>query len=140
MEKYLYFNNAAAGDGQIDAADDVVCYKASDFRGAVQNGTTRTEITLLFAPMFGELELAANAYPASVSDTVVLTITSDKHKEVLAAIIDAINAPMIAGNGKGLIVIADDMNAKYLSVDPDSAGVAVAISGTVNVTQTPAAA
>ena len=131
MEKYLYFNNAAAGDGQIDAADDVVCYKASDFRGAVQNGTTRTEITLLFAPMFGEIELASDL-GANVSDTVVLTILTDKHKEVLTSIIDAINSPMIAGSpGKGLIVIADDMNGEYLSSN---------ISGTINVTQTPAAA
>tara|TARA_R100001377_G_scaffold83873_1_gene66211 strand:- start:618 stop:1013 length:396 start_codon:yes stop_codon:yes gene_type:complete len=128
--KYLYFNNAGT-NGQIDAADDVVCYRASDFRGAVQNGTTRTEITLLFAPMFGELEVGSDL-GANVSDTVVLTITTDKHKEVLTAIIDAINAPIIAGGpGKGLIVVADDMNLKYLTSD---------ISGTVNVTQTPAAA
>tara|TARA_R110000764_G_C10694978_1_gene344361 strand:+ start:36 stop:452 length:417 start_codon:yes stop_codon:yes gene_type:complete len=138
MEKYLYFNNAGT-DGQIDAADDVLCVPASRFRGFNQPGTTRTEITLYFAPVEGPIELGTNLASASVSDTVVLTITSDKHKEVIDAIISAIDAPVIAGSGKNVITIADDMNAKYLSVDPDSAGVAVAISGCVIVCQAPAA-
>jgi|5_EtaG_2_1085323.scaffolds.fasta_scaffold03326_4 hypothetical protein len=139
MEKYLYFNNAGT-NGQIDAADDILCVPVSRFMGFGQPGTTRTEMTMYFKPLEGPIELASNAYPAEVHDTVVLTITSDKHKEVIDAIIAAIDAPIISGHGKRVITIADDMNGTYLSVDPDSSGTAVAISGCVITCQTPAAA
>ena len=140
MEKWLYFNDNGT-NGQVDAANSVYCVPASKFRGFNQNGTTRTRIVMMFDPLEGEIEIATNAYPSNVADIVELNITSDKHKEVIDAIVAAIDAPTIAGSGKQVITIADDMNAKYLSIDPDSSGTAVAITSIEGITvQVPAAA
>jgi hypothetical protein len=77
---------------------------------------------MLFAPIEGQID------NADVSDVVTLTITSDKHKEVIEAILAAIDAPKVAGTGKSMIVIADLMLQDFLPVGPDSSGNAVAIS------------
>jgi len=130
MEKYLMFNQTPV-NGQVDARGDFYCAPLSKFRGFTQTGTTRTEMTLLFEPMMGPIELASNAYPADVSDTVVLTITTDTHKAVTEAIMNAINAPATEGSGKGVIVVADVANAIFLASE---------ITGIAVVVQAPAAA
>ena len=83
---FLYFSKAGT-NGQIDAAHDVYCVPASKLRGMTNTGTTRTELTLMFEPIEGPIELASNAYPADVSDTVVLTVAQDTADDVAKALI-----------------------------------------------------
>ena len=122
MEKYLYFCKGGSGDKLFNAAHDVAVYPVSRFRGFSNQTTTQTHLGFLFAPIEGQID------NADVSDVVTLTITSDKHKEVIEAILAAIDAPKVAGTGKSMIVIADLMLQEFLSVGPDSSGTAVAIS------------
>ena len=123
MEKYLYFCKGGSGDKLFNAAHDVAVYPVSSFRGFTNQTTTQTHLGMLFAPIEGQID------NADVSDVVTLTITSDKHKEVIEAILAAIDAPKVAGTGKSMIVIADAPNSEFLSVGPDSSGTAVAITG-----------
>ena len=120
MEKYLYFCKGGSGDKLFNAAHDVAVYPVSSFRGFTNQTTTQTHLGMLFAPIEGQID------NADVSDVVTLTITSDKHKEVIEAILAAIDAPKVAGTGKSMI--ADLMLQEFLSVGPDSSGTAVAIS------------
>jgi hypothetical protein len=122
MEKYLYFCKGGSGDKLFNAAHDVAVYPVSSFRGFTNQTTTQTHLGMLFAPIEGQID------NADVSDVVTLTITSDKHKEVIEAILAAIDAPKVAGTGKSMIVIADLMLQDFLPVGPDSSGNAVAIS------------
>ncbi len=138
MEKYLYFCKGAT-DGLYNVAHDVAVYPVSRFRGFTNQSTTQTELSMLFEPMEGEVG-DADGGGDDVCDVVVLTITSDKHKEVISSILAAIDAPKISGTGKSLITIADVMNSEFLSIDPDSAGVAVAISGVAITVQAGASA
>jgi hypothetical protein len=113
-EVYLYFNNADS-NGQIDTAHDVYCVPVSKFRGMTNVGTSRTELSLMFAPIEGEIELATNAYPADVSDVITLTVTQDKADDVAKALIAAFNAgPHATGS---VIVIADDSASEYFHAD-----------------------
>ena len=93
-EVYLYFNNAGT-DGQIDTAHDVYCVPMSKFRGMTNVGTSRTELSLMFEPIEGPIELASNAYPADVSDVVTLTVAQDTADDVMKALIEAFNAGRI---------------------------------------------
>ena len=109
-EVYLYFNNAGT-NGQIDTAHDVYCVPVSKFRGMTNVGTSRTELSLMFAPIEGEIELATNAYPADVSDVVTLTVAQDTADDVAKALIAAFNAgPHATGS---VIVVADDSASEY---------------------------
>ena len=134
MEKYLYFCKGGSGDKLFDAAHDVAVYPVSSFRGFTNQTTTQTHLGMLFAPIEGQID------NADVSDVVTLTITSDKHKEVIEAILAAIDAPKVAGTGKSMIVIADIMLQEFLPVGPDSSGTAVAISDVSITVQAGAAA
>ena len=134
MEKYLYFCKGGSGDKLFNAAHDVAVYPVSSFRGFTNQTTTQTHLGMLFAPIEGQID------NADVSDVVTLTITSDKHKEVIEAILAAIDAPKVAGTGKSMIVIADLMLQDFLPVGPDSSGTAVAISDMSITVQAGAAA
>ena len=134
MEKYLYFCKGGSGDKLFNAAHDVAVYPVSSFRGFTNQTTTQTHLGMLFAPIEGQID------NADVSDVVTLTITSDKHKEVIEAILAAIDAPKVAGTGKSMIVIADIMLQEFLPVGPDSSGTAVAISDVSITVQAGAAA
>ena len=133
MEKYLYFCKGGT-DLAFNAAHDVAVYPVSSFRGFTNQTTTQTHLGMLFAPIEGQID------NADVSDVVTLTITSDKHKEVIEAILAAIDAPKVAGTGKSMIVIADIMLQEFLPVGPDSSGTAVAISDVSITVQAGAAA
>jgi hypothetical protein len=106
MEKYLIF---------IDAADDAAMYPIS----RLQSMTVATDATILvkFAP--GSL---GEGQAASV-DVVTLTCTADTELKVFKSIADA-----IAGNNfksSGYVVVADDVNSKY--VDSDITACAIAL-------------
>ena len=121
MEKYLYFNSN--GTSAFDEANKCYCVPVSKFRGFNDNVGSTDNISMFFAPAEGNVD------DANVSDIATLSITVNKQKEVIEAILAAIDAPVISGHGKSMIVIADAPNSEFLSVDPDSSGTAVAITG-----------
>ena len=127
MEKYLYFCKGGT-DKAFNAAHDVAVYPVSSFRGFTNQSTTETHLAMCFKPIEGEVGDDSGGGD-DVNDVVTLTITANKQKEVMEAILAAIDAPKISGHGKTMITVADAPNSEFLSVDPDSSGTAVAISG-----------
>ena len=99
----LYFMEET--DGAFDAAYDSYCPNVSRFRGFNSTGTTTT-MQLQFDSSLGEgADIAA-------CDSVLLTITANKQKEVMQDIIAAINAHP---NGDPFIVVSDDSNSVFAS-------------------------
>ena len=114
MEKFLYFMEQT--DGAFDAAQDAVCYPVSSFQGFSASGTTTT-LLLHFSGILGQDE---DAY-----DVVTLTITANKHKEVMTAIVQAISGAK-SPHSDGMIIVSDDSNSVFL----DSRITGCAISAT----------
>ena len=106
MEKYLYFQSQS--DGAFDAANEAMCRPVSQFRGF---GIIADDDAF---EMHFESMLGTGADIAAV-DKVVVACTATKQKEAFQDIINAINAPMIAGDGKGMIVVGDDTASVYAS-------------------------
>ena len=106
MEKFLYFMEES--DGVFDGANDAMCRPVSSFRGFGIIADVDA-IELHFDSMLG-----VGADIAAV-DKVILACTDNKQKELMQDVINAINAPMISGDGKGMITVADDTNASYIS-------------------------
>ena len=107
-EKYLYFMEET--DGAFDAAGDAMCVPLSRLKGFRANGTT-TQLLIELKPMLGYL---SGDDTTLVGDSVLLTITANKQKEVIADITAAINA---ARNiDEPMIVISDDSNSVFASV------------------------
>ena len=107
IEKYLYFMEET--DGAFDAAGDAMCVPLSRLKGFRANGTT-TQLLIELKPMLGYL---GGDDTALVGDSVLLTITANKQKEVIADITAAINA---ARNiDEPMIVISDDSNSVFAS-------------------------
>tara|TARA_R100000988_G_scaffold102832_3_gene79640 strand:- start:6 stop:395 length:390 start_codon:yes stop_codon:yes gene_type:complete len=122
---FLYFCKAGT-NGQIDAAHDVYCVPASKFRGMTNTGTNQLELTLFFEPIEGPIELASNAYPADVSDTVVLTVKEDTADDVAKALIAAINSgPHASG---GAITIADLANQTFFNSNITDVAITVQVA------------
>ena len=138
MEKYLYFCKGGT-DLAFNAAHDVAVYPVSSFRGFTNQSTTETHLAMCFKPIEGEVG-DADGGGDDVNDVVTLTITANKHKEVIEAILAAMDAPKVSGTGKSMVVIADIMLQEFLSVGPDSSGTAVAISDISITVQAGAAA
>ena len=98
----LYFMEET--DGAFDAAADGVAYPLSSFRGFYATGT-QTTLEMHFTPLLdhgGE----------DASDKVTLTITSDKHKEVIQDLTRKFNE---GPHSDGFIVVADDSNSVFAS-------------------------
>lgn len=131
MEKYLYFNSN--GTTAFDEANKCYCVPVSSFRGFNDDVGSTDNISMFFAPAEGNVD------DANVSDKVTLSITVNKQKEVIEAILAVMDAPKVAGTGKSMIVIADAPNSEFLSVGPDSSGTAVAITGVAITVQAGAA-
>ena len=131
MEKYLYFNSN--GTTAFDEANKCYCVPVSSFRGFNDNVGSTDNISMFFAPAEGNVD------DANVSDKVTLSITVNKQKEVIEAILAVMDAPKVAGTGKSMIVVADAPNSEFLSVGPDSSGTAVAITGVAITVQAGAA-
>ena len=123
---FLYFCKAGT-NGQIDAAHDVYCVPASNLKGMTNTGTTRTELTLMFEPIEGQIELASDL-AATVADKVVLTVAQDTADDVAKALIAAINAGPHA-NG-GAIVIADLANQKFFNSNITDVAITVQVAAT----------
>ena len=111
--RVLYFMEET--DGAFDAANDCVAIPVERFKGFRNVSATAAvnELTMEFDPMIGYS--GAHDDNTFVADSVELAIADNKHKEVMAGIIQAINAD--GPTSTGFCVIADDMNSKYASSD-----------------------
>ena len=98
----LYFMEET--DGAFDAANDGQAYPLSSFRGWYGTGAVGT-IKMVFDPL-----ISHNA--ATTTDSVTLTITDNKQKEVIQDVTRAMNT---GPHSDGFIVIADDSNSIFAS-------------------------
>ena len=107
--KFLYFMEET--DGAFNEANDCVAIPVERFKGFtnVSGSSATTELTLEFDPMLGMVE--ENNDNTFVADSVELTITSNKHKEVMEDILNLIHGV----HSDGFIVVADDSNSVYAS-------------------------
>ena len=109
--KILYFMEQT--DGAFDAANDCMAVPAERFKGFRATGTTTT-LLMEFDPMLGYAagDAAGTHDDTFVADSVTLTITANKQKEVMDDILGLIHGT----HSDGFIVIADDSNSKYASI------------------------
>ena len=104
--KYLYFANGLS-------ADNIAMYPASSFRGVEPNASSATtKIIFYFLPMSTTSDVEDD------NDKIILSINSNKHKEVVKEVVTRINAGTKDG---GFITVADDVNSIYLH--PDITGI-----------------
>ena len=125
MKNFLYFRTEAAV-ADDDGSGNSVCFPADHFRGGEM--TSDTSMTLFFQNLkrpdgHGNSLVVDNADNLPLCDTVVINITANKGKEVLEAIVGAMNA----GLNSGFIVVADDAadsagGTQYLTSDIASCG------------------
>lgn len=126
MEKYLYFRTQADEDND-DGVDDSIYIKTSSVTGVLTTGTTA--VTIFFNSVRNE---AGNGTDDEnvISDSVIVNVTAGKTKQVLQAIVRAINSTGPLYND-GIIVVADDVtttiadatvDAKYLDEGITSCG------------------
>ena len=107
-EKYLYFMEET--DGLFNAAGDSMCVPLSRLKGFRANGTT-TQLLIEFKAMLGYGNSSDD--DTFVADSVLLTITANKQKEVIHDITAAINS---ARNiDEPMIVVSDDSNSIFAS-------------------------
>ncbi len=125
MTNYLYFRTEAAV-GDDDGSGNSACYPAAHFRGAEM--ASDTSMLLFFQNLkrpdgHGNSLVNDDAANIPLVDSVAINITANKGKEVLEAIVGAMNA----GLNSGFIVVADDAadaagGTQYLSSDITSCG------------------
>ena len=94
MEKFFYF-------GDITSSDSALSYPVESWRGS--HPEDDTTLHLYFTPI-NEQGLA----PAKDNDVMVLTIGTNKHREVLTSIAESV------GDEENFIVIADNDNSIYI--------------------------
>ena len=118
--KMLYFMEQT--DGAFDAANDCMAVPVERFKGFRANGTT-TQLLMEFDPMLGYAagDAAGTHDDTFVADSVVLTITANKHKEVM----DDILSLIYGTHSDGFIVIADDSNSVYASTDISACAITI---------------
>lgn len=108
MEKYLYFRTEATLADDDDIATSAM-FPVSSFVGAYP--TSDTALTVCFKSANNHDGADAGANAVVTSDTVVLTVGTNKHKEALQDLVAVINAHP---NGDPFIVVGDDNAATYL--------------------------
>ena len=109
MEKYLYFRAVADQDADDGVADSVYI-PAKAVTGLVPTSTT--VLTIFFESFNNE---AGNGTDDEnvISDSIPLTCTQGKVKEVMRTIVAAINSNHLYSDG--VIVVADDVTTTYLT-------------------------
>ena len=120
QEKFLYFQEAKSGGGSTVGADDVAMYPLSLFLGFdTQAGDTNgTTLNMRFKPMKRSALVTDEGGVGEETDLVVLTVTANKQKSVMQAILDKINEPL-AKDG-GFVMIADVPNSDFIHSDISS--------------------
>jgi len=104
-EQYLLFNKVNIENEVGETAHDVVCYPVSKFKGFTNVATSNTRLSMIFE---GMEEGTADGDTSSVDD-ISLTITANKHVEVIRDIVRAMNS------SSNLVVIADKLNNEFAS-------------------------
>ena len=125
MENFLYFRTEAAV-GDDDGTTNSALFPASSFRGAEM--ASDSSLVLSFQNLLrpdgqGNSLVLDNAANLPLVDTVALNITDNKGREVLEAIVGAMNS----GLNSGFIVVGDDAadsagGAQYIHADITSVG------------------
>ena len=107
MEKYLYFRTQATLADDDDIAQSAM-YPVSSLKGI--HPTSDTAITLWFEP---QLRDESDAQDGNVvnNDSVVLTTGTNKAKEAMQDLVEAINAHP---NMDPFIVVGDDNASSYI--------------------------
>ena len=107
--KMLYFMEQT--DGAFDAANDCMAVPVVRCKGFRQASTNVAQLTMEFDPMLGYAagDAAGSHDDTFVADSVILTITDNKHKEVMADILNLIHGT----HSDGFIVIADGSNSVF---------------------------
>jgi hypothetical protein len=101
----LYFRGVADedhDDGNAGAATQLSSLLIPAKRLRYMNPTSDTELTLFFDSVKNTEGADDQADEITISDTVVLTVNTNAHKEAMAGIVQAINA-----SKTGLVVVAD---------------------------------
>ena len=106
-EKYLYFMDES--DGLFNTAYDSLCVPLSRLKGFRANGTT-TQLEIELKALVGYADANDDTF---VADHVTLTITANKHKEVIHDICAAINSAR--AYDKPMIAICDAANSVFAS-------------------------
>ena len=104
-EKYLYFRTVADTDND-DGIDDSIYIPASSITGILTNAID--EIVIHFESVKNNPGFAGGTNEEVVRDLIILNVTVGKTKQVMQAIVRAINATSPLYND-GIIVIADDV-------------------------------
>ena len=106
--KYLYFSKSIADDSTYDAGDSIL-YPASSLRAIEPHNTTTLNLWFDHAIVgtAADADTFWEGQTVRKNDLIQLTITAQKHKEVMTSIINAITNPSVSG----LITIADQMTA-----------------------------
>ena len=109
MEKYLYFRAVTDQDSD-DGSDDSIYVPAKRVTGLVPTSTT--VLTIFFESVLNE---AGNGTDDEnvISDSIAITCTQGKVKEVMRTIVAAINSNHLYSDG--VIVVADDVTTTYLT-------------------------
>ena len=109
MEKYLYFRAVTDQDSD-DGSDDSLYVPAKRVTGLVP--TSATVLTIFFESVLNE---AGNGTDDEnvISDSIAITCTQGKVKEVMRTIVAAINSNHLYSDG--VIVVADDVTTTYLT-------------------------
>tara|TARA_R100000742_G_C4250050_1_gene68460 strand:- start:402 stop:866 length:465 start_codon:yes stop_codon:yes gene_type:complete len=130
MDNYLYFRTQATLANDDDIAQSAM-FPVSSFLGCYP--VSDTTLKLHFKPVFFQNTAATRVIQADtandqssimvkqphdlLTDTVVLTITANTHKDVMSALaLEMIKGP---GSSSGFVVVADDLSGAttYLHKD-----------------------
>ena len=112
MEKYLYFRTVADEDdddgdtGSSGIAPTSIAIPASSIVGMAPSAAGT--LTIWFNSVRNSMSDGDNE--VVIKDSVVLNITTKRHKKVMDAIIQSING---GPHSDGWIVVADDMTTNY---------------------------
>ena len=109
MEKYLYFRAVADQDADDGLADSIYI-PAKRVTSLVPTSTTA--LSIFFQSVLNE---AGNGTDDEnvISDSITITCTQGKVKEVMRTIVAAINSNKLYTDG--VIVVADDVTTTYLT-------------------------
>lgn len=107
MEKYLYFRTQATLADDDDIAQSAM-YPVSSLKGT--HPTSDTAITLFFEPQIRDESDAQDGNVVN-NDSVVLTTGTNKAKEAMQDLVEAINAHP---NMDPFIVVGDDNASSYI--------------------------
>ena len=123
MDKFLYFRTQATLADDDDIAQSLVV-PASSFAGAYP--TSDTALTVCFKSVNNHegQDVGSNAF--TISDSVVLTVDTNKHKEAIAALVDAMTGNTFSKSQ--MITVIDDYASEGINTSLISACGAITVA------------